>query len=81
MCEVKAVLTEHEGLGRIHLCECNSVHMTVGPVTVALAPETFAQMATMVRKAMEELSRVVGLTRDEGNLLSAFDLYRSRFTH
>jgi hypothetical protein len=81
MCEVKAVLTEQEGLGRIHVCECNSVHMTVGPVTVAMAPETFAQMATMVRKAMEELSRVVGLTRDEGSLPLAFEPHRSRFTH
>jgi hypothetical protein len=81
MCEVKAVLAEHEGLGRIHRCECNTVHTTFGPVTVALAPEALAQMSTMVRKAMEELSRVAGLTRDEGNLRSAFEPHGSRFTH
>jgi hypothetical protein len=50
------VLAEHAGLGRIHLCDCNSVHVSVGPVTLNLAPEAFLQMAQMMSKAAEEFS-------------------------
>ncbi len=91
MNEVKAVLADRPSLGRIHLCECNSIHMTVGPVTVNLAPETFAQMATMVHKAMEQLARIFdladkdltdnGLNDKEGNRLLSIESNRSRFTH
>jgi len=82
MDDLKAVLAEEPGIGRIHLCECNSIHFSVGPVTVNLAPEAFAQMATMVHKAMEQLANIVGMKDNEGDPLSPFESHhRSRFTH
>ncbi len=58
MTEFNVVLSERNGLGRIHLCGCNSVHLKIGPVTVCLAPEAFAQAALMVREAMEQLAAI-----------------------
>lgn len=81
MDEVKALLAEQPGIGRIYLCECNSIHLSVGPVTVNLAPEAFAQMATMVRKAMEGLADIVRLADNEKDPLKFFETQRSRFTH
>jgi hypothetical protein len=86
MDKVKAVLAGHEGLGRIHLYECNSIHMIVGPVTISLAPHSFVQVATVVHRAIEELSRAANLTaarltKDANDPLSAFESHRSRFTH
>ncbi len=59
MSDFNVVLAERDGLGRIHLCNCNSIHLKIGPVTVCLAPEAFAQAAVMVRDAMEQLARIV----------------------
>ena len=47
------------GQGRVWLCECNSIHLSIGPVTVTLAPEAFLQTASMVRHAMEQLAVIV----------------------
>lgn len=65
MSEFKTTLADRKGLGRIHLCECNSVHMSIGPVTVRLAPEVFAQAAIMIREAMEQLAEIAGRGRLE----------------
>lgn len=52
------VLAEHPGLGRIHLCECSSVHLSLGPVTLNLEPAAFLQMASLIGKAAEEFSQL-----------------------
>lgn len=51
------VLSELPGLGSVALCDCGTVHVAVGAVTVRLAPEAFLQMMSMCRDAMENLSR------------------------
>jgi hypothetical protein len=81
MDKLKAVLAERPGLGQIHLCECDSIHLSIGPVTVNLAPEAFAQMATMVHRAMEELADLLRFTGEEGEPLKSFETQRSRVTH
>ncbi len=58
MSEFNVVLAERTGLGRIHLCGCNSVYLKVGPVTVCLAPAAFAQTAVMIHEAMEQLAKI-----------------------
>jgi hypothetical protein len=55
MNEPTVVLAECKGLGRIYLCSCESVHLKVGPVTLCLAPEAFAQAAMMMREALDKL--------------------------
>ena len=73
---VDAILADCPGLGRVRLCDCNSVHLTIGPVTVSLAPEAFLQTATLMRKAVEQWTEIAGEAT-----LSAADAQHSRFKH
>lgn len=59
MSDVNVVLAERSGTGKIRLCGCNCVHMSIGPVTINMAPEMFAQAAMLVKQAMESLSVIV----------------------
>lgn len=58
MSEFNVVLAEHNGLGRVHLCQCSAVHLKVGPVTLNLAPEAFEQLAAMVQQAAARLAQI-----------------------
>ncbi|QNI37477.1 hypothetical protein [Edaphobacter albus] len=59
MADTNLILAEHAGLGEVRICGCNSIHLRVGPVTITLAPEAFAQTAILIREAMESLSVLV----------------------
>src|SRR5580698_8450633 len=78
MTELNLVLAECKGQGRIHLCSCESIHLTVGPVTVSLTPAAFAQTATMIREAMEQLARMDASQRFEEDPISDV-LIRNQF--
>lgn len=52
--EIDVVLADYPGLGRVRMCGCNTVHLSLGPMTLSLAPEAFVQTAILVRKAMEQ---------------------------
>ncbi len=60
MDEINVVLADCPGLGRVRLCECNSIHLTIGPVAMNLAPAAFAQAAALIRSAIEQLTEIVG---------------------
>ncbi len=59
MSDIDIILADHPGLGKIRLCECSSIHISLGPVTINMAPEAFAQSAILVRKAMERLAEIL----------------------
>jgi hypothetical protein len=59
MSDLNATLAEHTGLGTVRLCECKSIHLTIGPVTINMAVEAFAQTATLIKQAMETLAVIV----------------------
>lgn len=48
-------LAEREGLGGITLCGCGTFHLTVGGVTLRLAPEAFHAMLLMCQDAAQQL--------------------------
>jgi hypothetical protein len=75
------VLAEHAGLGKIHLCDCSSVHLSVGPVTLNLAPEAFLQMATLFRKAAEEFSSLQAERETPEILFEMLDSSANGLTH
>ena len=77
----KVVLADVPGLGRIHLCECEAIHLNIGPVTINLAPAAFAQTAIMIRQAMEQLALRVGMKDLQGNGRDAPNSSGSRFTN
>jgi len=59
MDEISVILAKYQGLGKITLCGCDTVHLSVGPVTLAVAPEAFIQTASMIRDAMEKLREIL----------------------
>jgi hypothetical protein len=59
MDEINVVLANHSGLGKVCLCECNSVHVSVGPVTLNLEQTAFLQMAKLMCSAAEQLSEIL----------------------
>lgn len=54
--EERMMLAEAEGLGGVALCACGTVHLSVGAVTVRLAPEAFLQAVRMCQQAAQQLS-------------------------
>ncbi len=61
MSDVNVILAERSGTGTVSLCGCNCIHMSIGPVTISMAPELFAQAAMLVKQAMESLSVIVAM--------------------
>jgi hypothetical protein len=56
---IDVILAECEGLGRVRLCECNSIHLTIGPVTLHLEKEALAQTTILLNSAMEQLTELL----------------------
>ncbi len=81
MDEINVILADYPGLGKVRLCGCNSIHLSIGPVTVTLAPEAFAQTAILIRKAMEQLAEIAIAKDSAGDPLQSFKPNHSQFTH
>jgi hypothetical protein len=58
MHDINVILAELPGLGKVRLCECNSVHLSIGPVTINLEAGAFQQMANLVASATERLTKI-----------------------
>ncbi len=52
MHEINALLADQPEVGRVQLCECNTIHLSIGPVTINLSPEAFVQAAMLLKNAM-----------------------------
>ena len=59
MDELNVILADLPGIGRVRLCECNSVHLNIGPITMNLSVEAFAQSASLIHSAMEQLTEII----------------------
>jgi hypothetical protein len=73
MSDINVVLAERTGTGTVKLCACNSIHLSIGPVTINMAPEMFAQAAGLVRQAMESLAKIVATGELEGEHSSSMN--------
>ncbi len=49
------MLAELESLGSVSLCACGTLHVSVGAVTLRLAPEAFGQMIRMCQNAADRM--------------------------
>ncbi|WP_213806741.1 hypothetical protein [Granulicella sp. dw_53] len=81
MKDFNIILADRPGLGRVHMCECRSIHLKLGPVTVTLAPEAFAQAGLLIRDALEELTKIVADEEIDSDSFHAHDPRHLRFTH
>jgi hypothetical protein len=59
MKDSNVLLSERSGLGAVKLSGGDSIFLTIGPITINLAPAVFAQAAILIREAMESLAVVV----------------------
>ncbi len=81
MHDTNLILAEVPGLGRIRLCECKSIHVSIGPVTINLEPAAFRQMAELVASATEQLATIKE-SRDDGRKpIRMFRPIQSRMTN
>ncbi len=81
MHDVQVVLADHPGFGRIRLCECDSIHVSVGPVTLNLEPTAFLQLATLICLAVERLSEVRKSCEAEADPFQMPGSTQSQLTH
>ncbi len=81
MDEINVILADYPGLGKVWLCECNSIHLSIGPVTVTLAPQAFAQTAILIHNAMKELEEISVAKNSDQSSLQPFKPNPSHFTH
>lgn len=58
MSEFNLVLANHSGFGSVRICECNSVHVSLGPVILNFEPVAFAQAVTLMQEAMAKLNEL-----------------------
>ncbi|MFT4114892.1 hypothetical protein [Silvibacterium sp.] len=59
MNDVNVILADMPGLGRVRVCDCNTIHVSVGPVTLNLSPEAFSQAAGMLGDAMRRYAKLM----------------------
>ena len=81
MKDVNVVLADIPGFGRAQLCECNCVHLTIGPVTLNMEAGAFAQSATLIRDAMDRLTKILDAKNSAAETPQFTLPNQSRLTH
>jgi hypothetical protein len=81
MHDINVILAELPGLGRIRLCECNSVHLSIGPITLNLELAAFQQMAELMVSATEQLEKIRESQDGEREITRMLSPLQSRMTH
>lgn len=54
MRDMNLILAERHGLGCVRICECGSLNLNIGLVTLHLDPEAFLKTAALLRQAAEQ---------------------------
>jgi hypothetical protein len=81
MHEINALLADQPEVGRVQLCECNTIHLSIGPVTINLSPEAFVQAAVLMRNAMERYAMIVTAKEIASDPLREFQPNQTTFMH
>ena len=55
MCAGKGFLAVVENFGHVAECDCGTIHLTIGPVSVALDTESLRRLHAMLGAAIERL--------------------------
>jgi len=81
MKEFDMILADTPGFGRVRLCECNVVHLSIGPVTITLALEAFRQTANLVSIASQQMANLAASQSFDEDGEATLNLPTSRLTH
>ncbi|HTQ60473.1 MAG TPA: hypothetical protein VMI32_09635 [Candidatus Solibacter sp.] len=60
MCRGTGLLATRENFGHIVECGCGTIHLTIGPVTVALDARSLRSLHKMVGQALERMDSLPG---------------------
>jgi hypothetical protein len=75
MCAEKGLLTLFENFGHVAECECGTIHVSVGTVSVALDSHALRRLHGMLGSAIERLDHQVReLTKNEPLLVHSSHL-------
>ncbi|HXT74789.1 MAG TPA: hypothetical protein VN780_00735 [Candidatus Eisenbacteria bacterium] len=55
MCTAKGMLAAQDNFGHVAQCDCGTVHVTVGPVSVALDTQALRRLRDLVGAAIEKI--------------------------
>jgi len=78
---MNSILADLQGTGSVRICECGSLNLNIGLVTLHLDPEAFLKTAALLRQAAERyLKRNEPIAAASG-LPSALRSSSSRFTN
>lgn len=55
MCIHKRILAVENDFGQVTECDCGTIHMTAGPMSIALNYHTFRKLHALLMTAMEQL--------------------------
>ncbi len=72
MHEITATLADQPTVGRVRLCECNTIRLSIGPVTVNLSPEVFVQAVVLMRDAMDQYALIITAKETASDALENF---------
>lgn len=81
MSDINIILADRPGLGRVRLCECSSIHVSLGPVTINLEPQAFAQTVEMLREAIDRYADIVAAKQTACTSLDTFEPRPGDFTN
>ena len=81
MHDIHVILADLPGLGRIRLCECNSIHVSIGPITIHLEQTAFQQMADLTAAASERLAKIRESNDEQKGVLKILRPALSQMTH
>lgn len=51
---INAALAQQQGVGSVRMCQCGSISLNIGVVTLHLDPDTFLKTTAMLRMAAEQ---------------------------
>ncbi len=81
MKDINAALAEHPGVGFIRMCECGSINLNIGIVTLHLDPGTFLKTTALLQQAAEQYLKRRKSASATPDLHRAFTSQSSRFTN
>jgi hypothetical protein len=81
MHDVNVILADLPGLGRVRLCGCESIHLSIGPVTLNLEQGAFQQLAVLMAAAVEQLAKTQESKEGLAETLGVPGAVLSRMTH
>jgi len=74
-------LADYHGLGSVRICDCGSLNLNIGLVTLHLDPEAFLKTAALLRQAAEQYLKRNEQVTTASDLFPALSSPSGRFTN